>query len=196
MSDNPIRTRSDDLLGRGRSARAVARLIRDVDASEGYVVGLLGPWGSGKTSLINLVREELSLEPALPAVDFNPWMFSGAEQLVESFFNELGAQLRTESRELSSIADDLQLYGEALAPFRFLPVVGPWIERFRGGAGVLKRVVDARRGGIGDLRERVATKLAALDRPIVVVVDDVDRLHVNEIRDMFKLVRLTAIPLS
>ncbi len=190
--DNPIRSRADDVLGRARAARSVARLVRDADASEGYVVGLLGPWGSGKTSLINLVREELASEPPLPVVDFNPWMFSGAEQLAESFFNELGAQLRTESREFATIADDLQQYGEALAPLRFLPVVGPWIERIRGGTGALKRLIDARRGGVGDLRMRIAKRLAALDQPIVVVVDDVDRLHVDEIRDMFKLVRLTA----
>lgn len=99
--DNPIRSRADDVLGRARAARSVARLVRDADASEGYVVGLLGPWGSGKTSLINLVREELASEPPLPVVDFNPWMFSGAEQLAESFFNELGAQLRTTSSVLS-----------------------------------------------------------------------------------------------
>lgn len=190
--DNPIRSGADDLLGRGRAAQSIARLLRTADVSEGFVVGLLGPWGSGKTSLINLVREELKLEPALAVVEFNPWMFSGAEQLAESFFNEIGAQLRTESPRLASIADDLQQYGEVLAPLRFLPVVGPWIERLRGGAGAIKRLVDVRRGGVTDLRARVAKKLAGLERPIVVVVDDVDRLHVDEIRDMFKLVRLTA----
>lgn len=190
--DNPIRSGAEDLLGRGRAAQSIARLLRTADVSEGFVVGLLGPWGSGKTSLINLVREELKLASALAVVEFNPWMFSGTEQLAESFFNEIGAQLRTESPRFAAIADDLQQYGEVLAPLRFLPVIGPWIERFRGGAGAIKRLVDARRGGVTDLRARVAKRLAGLERPIVVVVDDVDRLYVDEIRDMFKLVRLTA----
>lgn len=190
--DNPIRSRAEDSLGRDRVARSIARAAREADASEGYVIGILGPWGSGKTSLLNLVREEFATSPPLTAVEFNPWMFSGAEQLVDAFFNEIGAQLRTESKELVGLADDLQRYGEALAPLRFLPVVGPWIERLRGGAGAIKQLLDARRGGIAGLRQRVAKKLASLEQPIVVVLDDIDRLHVDEIRDVFKLVRLTA----
>src|SRR5687768_17392863 len=98
--DNPIRSKTEDSLGRDRVARSIARAVREADASEGYVIGILGPWGSGKTSLLNLVKEELAAAPALTIVEFNPWMFSGAEQLVEAFFNELGAQLRTESKEL------------------------------------------------------------------------------------------------
>jgi len=190
--DNPIRSKTEDSLGRDRVARSIVRAVREADASEGYVIGIVGPWGSGKTSLLNLVREELAAAPPLTVVEFNPWMFSGAEQLVEAFFNELGAQLRTESKELVGLADDLQRYGEALAPLRFLPIVGPWIERIRGGAGAIKQLLDARRGGVAGLRERVAKKLASLSQPIVVVLDDIDRLHVDEIRDVFKLVRLTA----
>ena len=34
--------------------------------------------------------------------------------------------------------------------------------------------------------------MAGLDKPIVVILDDIDRLETSEIRDVFKLVRLTA----
>ncbi len=34
--------------------------------------------------------------------------------------------------------------------------------------------------------------LSQLDKPIVIVLDDIDRLSTNEIREVFKLVRLTA----
>ena len=57
--DNPIEQSADDLLGRGSVARVVAEEIRSVDATNGYVIAVMGPWGSGKTSLINLARNEL-----------------------------------------------------------------------------------------------------------------------------------------
>ncbi len=64
-----------------------------MDVSQGAVVGVLGPWGSGKTSLVNLTRDEFEAA-GVTILDFNPWMFSGAEQLVASFFVELAAQLK------------------------------------------------------------------------------------------------------
>jgi predicted KAP-like P-loop ATPase len=92
-NDNPIRRLEDDSLGRAHSARLFARQVLSVDASEGVVVGVLGSWGSGKTSFINLARIELDAA-RIPVFDFNPWMFSGEEQLMDSFFNELTTQLR------------------------------------------------------------------------------------------------------
>ena len=65
--DNPITSAKDDALGRVPTAEVLASEIRVLDASEGYVVGVLGPWGSGKTSLINLVKSELAKSPAIPA---------------------------------------------------------------------------------------------------------------------------------
>jgi predicted KAP-like P-loop ATPase len=79
-ADNPIRRPEDDALGRTNAARSFAAQVLSLDVTEGVVVGVLGPWGSGKTSFVNLTRAYL--ESARVAVlDFNPWMFSGAEQL-------------------------------------------------------------------------------------------------------------------
>ena len=86
--DNPIRMPEDDALGRAKVARSFAAQVLSLDVSEGVVVGVLGPWGSGKTSFVNLARVHLE-EAGISILDFNPWMFSGAEQLVEAFFVEI-----------------------------------------------------------------------------------------------------------
>jgi hypothetical protein len=164
--------------------------ILSLDASEGIVIGVLGPWGSGKTSFVNLARVHLeSLD--VPVVDFNPWMFSGAEQLVERFFVELSAQLKVRPR-FSEIAKSLGEYGELLTGMGWLPVVGPWIERTQVAGKALRRLAERRSEGVGGRRARVEGALRGLSKPIVVVIDDIDRLTTSEIRDIFKLVRLTA----
>lgn len=58
-ADNPITSKSSDRLGRANVAAILADEIRSLDASQGVVAGILGPWGSGKTSLVNLVCEQL-----------------------------------------------------------------------------------------------------------------------------------------
>jgi len=82
-ADNPVRQTADDRLGRTRAAESFASSVLQVNASDGVVVGVLGAWGSGKTSFINLARPTFQ-RSGVPILDFNPWMFSGAEQLVQS----------------------------------------------------------------------------------------------------------------
>ncbi len=188
-ADNPIRDEGDDALGRATAAQSFARQVLALDASEGVVVGVLGPWGSGKTSFINLARKTLSAEATV--LDFNPWMFSGAEQLVGSFFAELSAQLKLRPG-LKQLGEDLADYGEAFAGLGWLPVVGPWIERGRGVSRLVARLLRRRREGVAGRRDKLTRALDKLSEPIVVVIDDVDRLSTAEIRDVFKLVRLTA----
>ncbi len=188
-ADNPIQDARDDSLGREVGAKVFAGQVLALDVSEGVVVGVLGAWGSGKSSFVNLARDEFAA--AADVLDFNPWMFSGAEQLVESFFTELAAQLKLRPG-LAEIGDDLADYGEAFAGLGWVPLAGPWIERGRGSAKLLAKLLSRKREGTGGRRKKLSAALAGLERPIVVVLDDIDRLSTGEIRDVFRLVRLTA----
>jgi hypothetical protein len=176
VTDNPITRASEDFLQRGGVAAALAENLRYVDAWKGHVVGILGPWGSGKTSLVNLVRERLAVAPELPVLDFNPWMFSGAEQLVDSFFAELAAQLRLKGGRFERIAERLDSYGELVTPLGLVPLPGAWTERLRGATGALKRYQDKRKHGLGERRQQLVEELVGLEQPLVVVLDDIDRL--------------------
>ena len=188
--DNPIRRPEDDTLGRAKIAQTFARNVLELDSSEGLVVGVLGPWGSGKTSFVNIARAEF-IAAGVSILDFNPWMFSGAQQLVDSFFIELSAQLKMR-RELATIGAQLEEYGEAFTGLAWLPVVGPFVERGRVVTRLLGRLLNRRKEGVSERRRKLEEALSSRDGPIVIVLDDIDRLSTPEIRDVFKLVRLTA----
>ncbi|WP_329004045.1 KAP family NTPase [Kribbella sp. NBC_00709] len=190
--DNPIKNAEQDRLQRREGARSVAADIRELDASEGYVVGVVGPWGSGKTSIVNMIRESLEVAPAVPIVEFNPWIFSGTDELVESFFRELSAQMRLKEPKVAAIADAVDTYGDLLSPASAIPIVGAWFDRVRGSAKALKAYQERRKGSVAQQRDKLAKELNQLTVPIVVIIDDIDRLESSEIRDIFKLVRLTA----
>jgi hypothetical protein len=188
-TDNPIRNAKDDAIGRAPAAEAFANHVLALEVSQGVVVGVLGPWGSGKTSFINLARDHFATGATV--LDFNPWMFSGAEQLVESFFIEISAQLKARPG-LEEIGADLANYGEAFSGLGWLPVVGPWVQLGGRATKFVATLLRRRSEGSGGRRRKLETELAKLSRPIVVVLDDIDRLSTSEIRDVFKLVRLTA----
>ncbi|MBO1740806.1 P-loop NTPase fold protein [Leifsonia sp. TF02-11] len=193
--DAPITTSAEDDLGRAPVAHDFADSIRELDASQGLVVGILGPWGHGKSSFINLMREQFETEPALTVVDFNPWMFSGSNQLVNFFFTEIGAELNVRSKSrFGKTADWLAQYAGILKPVsQFIPLPGA---AFAGeaAAAALSGLADTTNAdrSAKKVREEITKELIALAQPIVVVIDDIDRLTTIEIREIFKLVRLTA----
>ena len=191
--DNPIVSHKQDQLGRAVVATEFARTVRKFDVSEGLVVGVLGAWGSGKSSFVNLMREQFTSKPPLTVIDFNPWMFSGTEQLVDSFFREVSAELRIkDEKKFSKIADGLSEYGEMLSPIAMIPFVGSWFDRTFKSYKTMHQWWKDRKAGSNPIRTKVSDALKELDRPVIVVIDDIDRLSTNEIRDIFKLVRLTA----
>ena len=190
--DNPIRDRRDDILERAAVADAFARQVLDLDASKGATVGVFGPWGSGKTSFVNLARKTFEQE-GVPVLDFNPWLFSGAEQLVERFFAELSASMGMTS-ELKEIGDAFRKYGAALnavagvaATLLAVPQIGAIVSKIAEAAAKTSQPVS-----VHDLRKEIEDALRKRGKPIIVVLDDVDRLSAPEIREVFKLVRLTA----
>src|SRR5260221_8073267 len=54
--DLPIAGSAEDLLGRGVFVDRVAQVLDELQAAEeSSVLALVGPWGSGKSSTINLI---------------------------------------------------------------------------------------------------------------------------------------------
>ncbi|GAB2513287.1 KAP family P-loop domain protein [Paramicrobacterium agarici] len=159
------------------------------------MVGIMGPWGHGKSSFVNLMREQFEKEPKLTVIDFNPWMFSGSNQLVNFFFTEIGAELNVKNKsKFGQTADWLAKYAGILKPASQLipvPFAGALGEAAAVAIGGLADTTDADRSA-KKVREKITEELGALTEPIVVVIDDIDRLTTPEIREIFKLVRLTA----
>lgn len=190
VGDNPIIFPEEDTIGRADFAKSFAKQICCLDTSKGCVVGVLGAWGSGKTSFINLARNELN-RTDVTILDFNPWMFSGTEQLMQAFFGEISAQLRL-CPALSEVGEAIGTYGNIFAGLGWVPLAGTWFERGHKVTEAVSKIMQGGNGGVGSQRKKVEEALKDSNKRILVVIDDIDRLSTSEIRDIFKLVRLTA----
>jgi predicted KAP-like P-loop ATPase len=182
-ADAPIRSLSEDRLGRQSFAHALAAEVLAAPAARGYVMGLTGPWGSGKTSILNMTVDAIGDEAIV--IHFNPWMFSGTEALVSSFFAEIGKQLDKKEAKLRGIASKLATYGQVLSPLA--AVVGA-AGAVHGATAILQALSAA--PSVFDQYQELRTMLEELDKRLVVVVDDVDRLRPDEVLDIVRLVRL------
>lgn len=210
-SDTPIASSEKDLCNWAAQVDVVASLIHNRDHTEPFCIGIHGPWGSGKSSFVNLVKERLKGYSALnlsetdsdkpPLVmDFRPWIISGQESILSFFFNELIGFLGkdTELEELVKLLIRYQKQLESLAsgePASFILVktglfVLRCLKRFRGKPETiieLKQEIVRQLGGAVKNGKKVNPC-----RHVVIFIDDIDRLLKKEMIQIFQLVKAVA----
>ncbi|GAB1644191.1 P-loop NTPase fold protein [Krasilnikovia sp. MM14-A1259] len=185
-SDEPIESNDEDLLDRDRFAVRVAQLIDEVgSAGRSTVFGLVGPWGGGKTSLINLAVNRL-LKPWVP-VRFTPWAASSVTDLLMEFFSTIASALPPGGKADKARAALMAAAQVAVpAALKLLPGIG-------GTAADVAAAAASRFGQDKPWSERfeeVAQQLQQLGTKVLVVADDIDRLDADELAALLKAVRL------
>lgn len=187
MGDDPLEEFADDPLDRERlSVRLTAVLGEIPGYTESAVVALVGPWGSGKTTLLNAVERKIRESSSWYVSRYNPWSYSTYESAVSGFFSELRSALPDDSLG-SDRRGSVGRLGARLAP---LGAVGGLAGV--DASGILSEVSKLVAGDQSPeaLRKRAEKELRTLDRPVLVVLDDLDRLEPGELLLTFKLVRL------
>jgi predicted KAP-like P-loop ATPase len=195
-ADLPISTPDQDLYGIDAFVKSLAQSVRTMKTPQGVVIALNGPWGSGKSSAINLLKHHLQeavSQKEIEIVTFNPWWFRGEEALVLAFFRELYAA--TKPNLTSKAKKVLPKLGARL--LKAGGAVGSAADALgAGGAGsIASGTMDWLSGLITDeesvekLHQELATGLADQKKRFIVVIDDIDRLAPDEAMAMFRLVK-------
>ncbi len=78
-------------LGYVQTGRALATIIKQSEPR--FAVGIFGGWGSGKTTLMQAIRDALAAEQGLVVADFNAWRFEREPQLLIPLLDTIRAAL-------------------------------------------------------------------------------------------------------
>lgn len=90
-SDRPLRPGDPDALDFSAIALGVSRFLRNPRTEPPLTLAVSGEWGTGKSSLMNLIRHDLA-KAGFATVWFNAWHHQKGEQLLASLFANLRAQ--------------------------------------------------------------------------------------------------------
>ncbi|MER6571055.1 P-loop NTPase fold protein [Streptomyces sp. NPDC001093] len=193
FSDDPVdgSPSAPDLLGRRSYAREAAALVRSVRTqSDSSVLALIGAWGSGKSSVLTMTMDALREESAETErwliAEINPWLYPDLESLTSGLFAEIRAALPKDKR-WSTARENLGKFAQEVSPLGSLTGL-PGVN----ASGVMK-VIGKRIAGETSAtatKRKVEAVLREADTPILVVMDDLDRLTPDELLLVFKLVRL------
>ena len=91
FNDSPIENFEDDDYGIGSFAKSLAKSFLNIKKPVGTTIALNGPWGSGKSSAVNLIRRQLEAvnDHKLTVTDFKCWWYRGEEALALAFLQNL-----------------------------------------------------------------------------------------------------------
>jgi predicted KAP-like P-loop ATPase len=199
-ADRPIISSAQDRLNRTLFSKYLARCMLDHHNLESLVIGLYGSWGVGKTSIINMVLEELNfassnmLDEDKPIIlSFSPWSYSGQNQLIYSFFRRLSSTLRNAGylEKGSRIIHLLELY---VSFFTHKPIP----RSLRTKRNLLEKMTFQGREEIyawesgRDLtlvKAELNELLAKQKHKIIIIIDNISRLYADEIKQIFQIVK-------
>lgn len=191
-ADRPGIDPKDDLFGHAPFAKSLAESICRYPGSDGLVLALYGPWGSGKSTVLSYVQhflEQRSENEQPVLVKFNPWWFSGQENLARAFLGQLQAVLPARSEKFKQLGDLLADFAEGVGGLIDLTGVS-------GGAGGLigKLLGQAKRKpkDVPALKDSITGILQKAGQRILVIIDDIDRLTPEETRQLFTVIKALA----
>lgn len=181
-SDRAVSTEEEDEFQRYPFAKRIADTIRNRQDASSLVLGLYGKWGSGKSSIINFIVNELAGSQVLTMV-FNPWSFSDEEQLLLGFFSQFIDIINSLDATASQAALDTLAEYHRKSAYR-LASIGPEAteEQFQA----LKS-----QASLEGFKHQLSELLQRFGKRILILIDDLDRLDKREVQAMLRLVKLT-----
>lgn len=203
-SDKPIDNSENDLLNRTSFSKQLAKAILSYTSKDNFTISLCGKWGSGKTSILNMVEryiadltknDEDDTKPLI--IHFNPWNYSDRSQLTVQFFQTLLSKLNMSSNNnaLKKVGKALKHYSSFFEYAEFIPMAGKYLKP-------LKSLVSGLGEGLTDLYDsktcleqqklKVIDALSSQNQKLIVIIDDIDRLNNEQIRLIFQLVNSLA----
>jgi predicted KAP-like P-loop ATPase len=184
----------------------VARVTRQWPPRDGLTFGMYGPWGSGKSTVLNLLEGELRRDaatyPHTYIVRFNPWFYDSSQTLVTSFFASVGEALDADKGQVWSEAGTflkkmgkflaIASKGLTIATIGYDPKHLDAAAAVFSEAGEFAELADKGETPLRKIRDNLVTHLNKLGEAggrIMVLIDDVDRLDGEELFTLLRLVR-------
>lgn len=113
VSDRPLTSGDFDALNFGPLAEGIANYLRNAKTTGPLTLAITGDWGSGKSSLMGLLKEKLEAQGFRP-VWFNAWHHQQEEQLLAALLDSIRRQAVPSWLSLAGVQFRMRLIQERL----------------------------------------------------------------------------------
>lgn len=168
-NDAPIIYEEQDELGFVEDAKSFVEQLEQYDRRYASTIGINAPWGGGKTSFINLIKQQLNKDKYI-YVDFNPRKSKDISTIRMDFMSVLGSKLSDyHSAAFLSFSGYIQT----------LDLDNSWW-------GIIKSSISFIFSE-ENLKNKIEKIVESTGKRVVVFIDDFDRLNKDEILEVLKV---------
>ncbi|PTP45901.1 KAP family P-loop NTPase fold protein [Vibrio splendidus] len=196
-NDTPIESADADLYGVTPFAESIANSIQGIKNPIGTAIALNGPWGSGKSSVVNIIRAALDerQDENLVVTDFKCWWYRGEEALALAFLQNLHITLKDglgdEIKDLiPSLSKNLLQAGSVVGQTVAVASGQGWLKgAISGSSNYIEKAFFSEKQTVEKSFKKLAKVLEKQEKRFLVVIDDIDRLTPEEALATFRLIK-------
>lgn len=176
LQDEPINSSSEDLLDLSEYIKNIIKNIELYNSENSYVMALIGKWGIGKTSIINLLKCES--KDKLLIKKFSVWKYENVNSLFEGFADFLSNILK----------DNFSCSSTRILLNKYKNIV---FGKVNGELGIdFSNIVNIdEEKHFNRIRSQIEDIIRYNNKKIVIVIDDLDRIDDNELKFIFSIIK-------
>lgn len=185
INDDPVYSLEEDKLEYNDVVEKLCQLLLKEKHRKAISIGLIGPWGNGKSSIIHMVEEKIKNDNSFKSDDiisihFLPYLNHNDDDIINEFFTAFSNELSIYNGKLSS---DIITYSKKITDLYKEKNIFSFLE---------SHVTNFKNSSANELYVSINEMLESINKKIVVFIDDLDRLNQTEILQVLKLIRNTA----
>ncbi len=182
LDDLELRSRESDLLGFSEKANRFAARVLNLGSSKSMVFGIDAPWGTGKSTFVNFCVESWSdgFDVKTIVYTFSPLQIQNESEIMVRFIDGLIKRIQKDC---------------------FIPELQPLFRKYtrflkaKTGFSIFGIEIIPLERSVDDVMQELEHVLLDLDRKIIVVIDDLDRLHIDSVTDvLFAIKKAFSLP--
>lgn len=197
ISDAPANLVQDCLLFH-RYVQPIVAMLTDPETETPLTIGILGTWGSGKSTVLSMVGETLKQRYAesVVCVDFNPWVHRREPNMLVPLLHTLNDEL---ARDQDKFLDALKNVGRvlfALGADLLLKNMTADVVSLKSlseaseAVATQKGLVESKMRQLRKTLQDVAFSVRDQGAKLVFFVDDLDRCQPDQIIDVLESIKL------
>ncbi|EAC9043646.1 hypothetical protein KV61_10300, partial [Listeria monocytogenes] len=164
-----------DLLNREIFTNQLYEIVSNLNSQNRFVISLEGAWGSGKTTILNILSKKLEGRKDLIILDeFEPWLFTNQEMLLKNMLEEL---LKNSGLGYSSMKIDKFIQQVSNATLN-----SPRYEFLN----VLFSTNDST--GIKNVKNDIEELLSSTGKKVIYIIDNLDRIESENVLLILNLI--------
>ncbi|QZE13350.1 KAP family NTPase [Halosquirtibacter laminarini] len=179
LDDKELDSYNELLPSRQKFVDFILHEIDGLGEKRSFSFGITSPWGGGKTSFLNGLKEKLGGKKDIIVVDYNPWYARNDREVLSHFLDALKSKLAPYHGDLGRNIEGYRKLLLSMGDSKFKSAIEHCVSFFASSTDVAQQF------------DKVERCLQEIGKKVVVIMDDLDRLGRDELVSCIKILRNT-----